>query len=216
MSRNAKLRPFRLTIVHPCVGRHAGMKKYIRTWMMEPLPAAIVAALVPPDVEKRFYDDRLEPVPYDEPTDLVALSVETYTARRAYQIASDYRRRGVPVVMGGFHATLRPDEVMQHCESIVLGEAEEIFPRVIDDYRHGRPEKIYSAPRRPVLGTGPARPVDLPREALPAHQPSSRPRAGAASSATSARSKRSSPQPKTTTRPTGWPRRSDASAGPRE
>jgi radical SAM superfamily enzyme YgiQ (UPF0313 family) len=152
MTRPARLRPFRLTIVHPCVGRRAGQKGYVRTWKMEPVPAAVVAALAPPGVEKRFHDDRIEPIPYDEPTDLVAISVETYTARRAYQIASEYRERGVPVVMGGFHATLCPEEVLRFSESVVIGEAEEVFARVIDDYRHGTPEKIYRAPRRPRLG----------------------------------------------------------------
>ena len=139
----ARRRPWRITIVHPCVGRFVGMRRYIRTWKMEPIPAAMIAALVPADVEKRFYDDRLEPIPFDEPTDLVAISVETYTARRAYQIASEYRRRGVPVVMGGFHATLCPAEVMQYSESIVIGEAESLLPEVIDDYRHGRPRRVY-------------------------------------------------------------------------
>ena len=148
----AKHRPFRLTIVHPCVGRHTGMKGYIRNWTMVPLPAAIIAALTPPEVDRRFHDDRLEPIPYDEPTDLVAMSVETYTARRAYQIASEYRKRGVPVVMGGFHATLCSDEVKRYCESIVIGEAEQLFPRVIDDYRHGRPEAVYRMEQRPALG----------------------------------------------------------------
>lgn len=147
----ARPKPFRLTLVHPCVGRYAGMKRYIRTWKMQPLPPASVAALVPPEVERKFYDDRLEPIPYDEPTDLVAISVETYTARRAYQIASEYRRRGVPVVMGGFHATLCPEEVARYCESIVIGEAEALFPRLIDDYRHGTPQKEYRAASRPSL-----------------------------------------------------------------
>ena len=145
-------RRFRLTLVHPCVGRYPGMKRYIRTWRMQPLPPAVIAALTPPEVEKRFYDDRLEEIPYDEPTDLVALSVETYTARRAYQIASEYRRRGVPVVLGGFHATLCPEEVSRFAESVVLGEAEDVFPEVIDDYRHGRPRKLYRAEGRPRLG----------------------------------------------------------------
>src|SRR5262249_14245526 len=94
----------RLTLVHPCIGRRRGQPS-IRTWQMEPLPPALIAGLTPPDVDLRFYDDRMEDVPFDEPTDLVALSVETYTAKRAYQIASEYRRRGVPVVMGGFHAS---------------------------------------------------------------------------------------------------------------
>ncbi|HSP99148.1 MAG TPA: radical SAM protein [Candidatus Dormibacteraeota bacterium] len=139
-----------MTLVHPCVGRRPG-QKYIRTWQMESLPAATLAGLTPRDVEVRFYDDRLETIPLDEPTDLVAISVETYTAKRAYQIASDYRRRGVPVVMGGFHAALCPDEVATYAESVVVGEAETLWPQVLDDARHGTLQKFYRAEGRPSL-----------------------------------------------------------------
>lgn len=159
--------PFRLTIVHPCVGRPLGMKRYIRTWQMECLPAAMIAALAPADVEKKFYDDRLEPIPFDEPTDLVAMSVETYTARRAYQIASEYRKRGVPVVMGGFHATLCPQEVGRFADSLVIGEAEGIFDRVVDDYRHGKPERVYQAAARPALRVAPDRSIFQGKRYLP-------------------------------------------------
>jgi radical SAM superfamily enzyme YgiQ (UPF0313 family) len=140
----------RLTIVHPCIGRRRG-ERYIRTWQMEPLAPATLAGLAPEDVEIRFYDDRMESVPFDERTDLVALSVETYTAKRAYQIASEYRRRGVPVVMGGFHPTLVPDEVARHAETIVVGEAESTWPRLIDDFRKGRMARVYRAASRPSL-----------------------------------------------------------------
>ena len=134
---------------------------------MEPISAAMIAALAPADIETKFYDDRLEPVPFDEPADLVAISVETYTAKRAYQIASEYRRRGVPVVMGGFHATLCPDEVMQYCESIVIGEAETIFPTLIDDYRHGRPDNVYRSSERPQLRVSPDRSIFEGKRYLP-------------------------------------------------
>jgi radical SAM superfamily enzyme YgiQ (UPF0313 family) len=145
-------RPLRLTIIHPCIGRRPG-QKYIRTWQMEPLPAATIAGLTPRGIAQiRFHDDRMEQIPFDEPADLVAISVETYTAKRAYQIASEYRRRGVPVVMGGFHATLCPQEVMEYAESVVVGEAEDVWPRVIDDYRHGTPQKLYESSGRPGLG----------------------------------------------------------------
>ena len=126
----------RLTLIHPCIGRRAG-QRYIRSWEMEPLPPATIAGLTPSDVDIRFYDDRMEKIPFDEPTDLVAISVETYTARRSYQIASEYRARGIPVVMGGFHASLCPDEVSQYAEAVVIGEAEETWPRLVDDFRHG-------------------------------------------------------------------------------
>ncbi|MCM2279810.1 MAG: B12-binding domain-containing radical SAM protein [Oligoflexia bacterium] len=143
-------KPFRLTLIHPCIGRREG-EKYIRLWQMEPLPPAVIAALTPKDVEVRFYDDRLEQVAYDEPTDLVAISIETYTAKRAYQIASEYRSRGIPVVLGGFHATLCPDEAARYAESVVIGEAERIWESVIDDYRHGTPKKFYQDLSRPTL-----------------------------------------------------------------
>lgn len=157
----------RLTIIHPCIGRKPG-QKYIGTWQMEPLPAATVAGLTPDDVDVRFYDDRMEKIPVDEPTDLVAISVETYTARRAYQIASDYRQRGVPVVMGGFHAMLCPEEVADYAEAVVIGEAEEIWPGLIDDARHGTLKKIYRAPKRPSLqGVKPDRSIFEGKRYLP-------------------------------------------------
>src|SRR2546430_15391552 len=140
----------RLTIIHPCIGRRPG-QSYIRTWQMEPLPAATLAGLTPKEVEIRFYDDRMEIIPFDEATDLVAMSVETYTAKRSYQIASEYRRRGVPVVMGGFHPTLVPDESSDYAESIVVGEAERLWPTVLDDFRNGRPRRMYKQPKRPPL-----------------------------------------------------------------
>lgn len=158
----------RLTLVHPCIGRRAGDRSYIRTWQMEPLPPALIAGITPRDVEVRFYDDRMEEIPFDEPTDLVALSVETYTARRAYQIASEYRQRGVPVVMGGFHASLCPDEVARHAESVVVGEAEALWPEVIDDYRHGRGRKLYRQEGRTNLtGANPDRRIFRGKRYLP-------------------------------------------------
>jgi len=162
---------FRLTLIHPCVGRRPGArKKYIRTWLMEPLPPAMLSALTPADVDQRFYDDRLDAIPYDEPTQLVAISVETYTARRAYQIASEYRRRGVPVVMGGFHATLCPEEVSRFCDSILIGEAETLFPRLLEDYRNGSPQAVYRADSRPaILSCTPNRAIFRGKHYLPIH-----------------------------------------------
>lgn len=166
--KNSSSSDFRITLVHPCVGRRMGMKGYINTWKMEPLPPAMLAALIPADIDTKFYDDRLEEIPYDEPTSLVAISVETYTAKRAYQIASEYRRRGVPVVMGGFHATLCPEEVSEYCETIVVGEAEEVFPQLIEDYREGTPKAFYkSMGQVRNLNTSPDRSIFKGKRYLP-------------------------------------------------
>jgi radical SAM superfamily enzyme YgiQ (UPF0313 family) len=137
---------------------------------MEPLAPATLAGLTPRDrdTEIRFYDDRTEPIPFDEPTDLAALSVETYTARRSYQIASEFRRRGVPVVMGGFHPTLVPDEAAEYAESIVLGEAEGLWPTVIEDFRNGRLRPEYRSAKRPSLsGLRPDRAIFAGKRYLP-------------------------------------------------
>lgn len=113
---------------------------------LEPLVFGILARLTPPDVEIKLYDDRIEDVPYDEPTDLVALTVETFTAKRAYQIAAHYRQRGVPVVMGGFHPTLLPDEASRHADAIVTGDAEAVWPQIVADARAGALKPLYHCP----------------------------------------------------------------------
>ncbi len=145
----------RLTLIHPAIGHRVGERPdrsdYIRTWQMEPLPIAALAAQTPKDVAITFYDDRVEPIGFDTPADLVAISIETYTARRAYEIASEFRRRRVPVVMGGFHATLLPQEVQNYAEAVVVGDAEGLWAEVIDDARHGRLQRVYRAGEWPDL-----------------------------------------------------------------
>lgn len=132
----------RITIVHPAIGKIPG-KKYIRAWQMEPLSVAQIAALMPKDIQLSFWDDRMENIPYDKPTDLIMISVETYTAKRAYQIASEYRKRNVKVVMGGFHTTLCPDEVIEFADTVVIGEAENIWNELITDFKDGKLKKRY-------------------------------------------------------------------------
>ena len=161
--------PLRLTIIHPCIGRRPG-QAYIRTWQMEPLPAATIAGLTPRGTATiRFYDDRMEDIPFDEPADLVANSLETYTAKPAYQIASEYRRRGVPVVMGGFHATLCPDEVGEYADSVVVGEAETVWADVIDDARAGTLQRVYrrTGGRPSLAGLRPDRSIFRGKRYLP-------------------------------------------------
>jgi radical SAM superfamily enzyme YgiQ (UPF0313 family) len=140
----------RLTLIYPSVGRKEG-RPYVRAWQMQPLSMAVLAGLTPPDIEVRFYDDRLETIPFDEPTDLVALSVETFTALRSYRIARRFRERGVPVVMGGYHVTLLPEEAQQEADAIVVGDAEPVWARLIDDAKHGRLEPVYDGRGRRSL-----------------------------------------------------------------
>jgi len=132
----------RVTYIQPKVGVKPG-EAYPETWKMEPLWAAALSALTPRDIERDFLDDRIESIRYDHATDLVAISVETYTARRAYQIAARFRERGVPVVLGGFHVTLRPDEAARHADTIVVGQAESLWSGLLHDLRRGQLQPRY-------------------------------------------------------------------------
>ena len=134
----------KITLIMPGVGRKPG-EKYVHSWNMEPLGLATLAALTPPDIQIKFVDDRCEHIPYDEPTDAVGINLETYSARRAYAIAARFRSRGVPVILGGYHPTLVPEEAMQHGDAIVQGEAETIWPQLIADLRAQRLQSLYRA-----------------------------------------------------------------------
>ena len=127
----------KVTFVLPAIGKKPG-ERYIGTWKMEPLTIAVLAALTPPDVETVLFDDRVELVDADAPTDLVAITVETYTARRAYELADRFRARGVPVVLGGYHVTLLPAEAAAHADAIVTGNAEAVWADVVADARARR------------------------------------------------------------------------------
>lgn len=110
---------------------------------MEPLTIARLKALTPPSCETEFFDDRIELIDYNTETDLVALTCEFYTARRVYYIASRFRERNIPTVIGGYHATLCPEEVARNSDSIVLGNAETVWEQILEDYRSGSMRKIY-------------------------------------------------------------------------
>lgn len=132
----------KLTFIHPAIG-HRNNESYLRSWQMEPLPIATLKGLTPQNIETRFYDDRLEKIPYDEATDAVLIPVETYTAKRAYQIASEYRKRNIPVIMGGFHVTLVPEEASRYADATMTGEAEGNWHELLDDLQHNTLKPLY-------------------------------------------------------------------------
>lgn len=102
---------------------------------MEPLSLAILAGMLPEGDQPVLVDERAEPVPLDAPTDLVAITADTFTARRAYQLADEWRARGVPVVLGGVHPTILPEEAAAHADAIVVGDAEPVWRQVVEDAR---------------------------------------------------------------------------------
>ena len=133
----------KITFILPAIGKKPG-EKYIGTWKMEPLTIAVLKALTPKEIETEFFDDRIELIDYNTNTDLVCITVETYTAKRSYAIAKRFRERGIPIVMGGYHVTLCPEEAAEHCHSIIIGNAETIWCQVLDDFKNRCLKKVYN------------------------------------------------------------------------
>ena len=147
----------KITLIKPNLGRREH-SLYVDSGRMEPLQLGVIAALTPPDVDVVLYDDRFEKIPYNEKTDLAAITVETFTARRAYEIADEFRSRGVPVILGGIHPTLCSEEAAEHADAIYLGDAEFRWHEVVADRRRGKLQPVYRAPS----GT--------PQPGVPAHR----------------------------------------------
>ncbi len=115
-----------------------------RVW--KPLSLMVLAGLTPPEEwEISIVDENLGPPDYAAMPrpDLVGITAFTSQANRAYEVAAHFRRLGVPVVMGGIHATMCLDEVMERVDSVVTGEAEGIWPQVLQDARHGNLKRRY-------------------------------------------------------------------------
>jgi radical SAM superfamily enzyme YgiQ (UPF0313 family) len=109
-----------------------------------PIGLMKVAALTSPDWRATIADEKIAKLDLNQDADLVGITAMTPTAKRAYQIADHFRRRGIKVVMGGMHASNMPEEALQHCDSVVMGEAEEIWPRVLSDFDRGSLQRIYT------------------------------------------------------------------------
>jgi radical SAM superfamily enzyme YgiQ (UPF0313 family) len=117
---------------------------------MAPLAMGILAARSG-EHEVAFFDERVESIPAELDADLVALSVETFTARKAYQMADRLRRQGKLVVMGGYHPSFLPDEALGHADAVVIGDAEGAWETLLDDAAQGQLRRIYRADALPGL-----------------------------------------------------------------
>ncbi|MBN2362111.1 MAG: B12-binding domain-containing radical SAM protein [Deltaproteobacteria bacterium] len=154
----------RLYLINPCnsgvslVNLKANALNKWRVW--KPLGLLHLAALTPPDWEIRVLDENTGIPDYGAlpAPDLVGLTAFTSQADRAYHLASQFRAAGVPVVMGGIHATMRPDEALAHVDAIVTEEAEEIWPQMLADARGRGLQRIYRGG-----------PVDLQRVPIARH-----------------------------------------------
>ena len=114
-----------------------------RVW--KPLSLMVLAGMTPPEWEISIVDENFGTPDYPAlpRPDLVGITAFTSQANRAYEVALHFRRLGVPVVMGGIHATMCLDEVMERADSVVTGEAESVWPQVLEDARQGCLKRRY-------------------------------------------------------------------------
>src|SRR5438093_9570460 len=117
----------------------------IKYSLSPPLGLATLAAHLALDDDAVIVDEHVEKLHTDDTPDLVVIQVYITNAYRAYRIADRYRARGVFVALGGLHVTALPDEAAAHADAIFLGPGEQTFPRFLDDFRVGRPLRMYQS-----------------------------------------------------------------------
>ena len=133
---------------------------YLNRALYSPLAGLLaVAATIPSDrYEVVLTDENIETVDFDLKADLVGISAMTAYVNRGYEIADAFRARGIPVVMGGVHPSFMPQETLKHADAVVIGEAELVIPKLLDDLERGEVRGVYRADRlHPMVG------VSMPR-----------------------------------------------------
>lgn len=120
---------------------------YFNRALYSPLAGLLaVAACIPHDeYEVVLTDENIESIDFDLKSDLVGISAMTSYVNRGYEIADQFRAKGIPVVMGGVHPSFMPDEALQHCDAVVIGEAELVIGKLLDDLKQGTMRGIYKS-----------------------------------------------------------------------
>jgi radical SAM superfamily enzyme YgiQ (UPF0313 family) len=129
----------RLLLVYPATHRLG----WVRRFQLPSLSLKQVAAATPPEWQVTLADEVHGEIPFDGKFDVVAITAMTHQALRAYEIADRFRERGVPVVLGGIHPTVLPDEALNHADAVVVGEAEPVWAGLLDDLLRGELKPLY-------------------------------------------------------------------------
>jgi len=135
----------------------SGVKKYPS--MVAAIP--IIAGATPKGVDIIIQDENIEEIDFDEKVDIVGITANTSLAPRAYEIADEFRSRDVKTVLGGIHFSMMPYEAIQHADAVVIGEAELIWPEVIEDAKNNGLKKFYSSSEKPDIDVQPLPRYDL-------------------------------------------------------
>jgi len=141
--------------------------KHQTEFHLPPHGPVVFAAALPEEVEVDFVDENLEEIDFEDPVDLVGISMMlTIQIKRGWEIADRYRAMGVKVIFGGIATMLHAEETMAHADAVFLGEAESRMEAVIDDFKNDRLQKTYNhlSEPPPIEIVGPARRDILKRD----------------------------------------------------
>ena len=155
----------RVILIAPAAKNYIWRKKRA-VFTLPPMALPLLAAITPPGVEVRLIDEAVEDVDLNLAADLVGLSSMTANSTRAYALADHFRSREIPVVMGGVHPSSIPEEALKHCDAVVIGEAETLWQRILEDAGAGRLQRTYQSSLPAGLENLPAPRWNL----LPAHK----------------------------------------------
>ena len=122
--------------------RNQGRSRFLRIPL---LTLDVIATLTPPDIEVDMVEEETAKIDFGKDYDLVGISCMTAAAPRAYELASVFRKKGTKVVLGGIHPTVMPQEAIRHCDSVVIGEAEGCWGKLIADFKENRLQKFYKS-----------------------------------------------------------------------
>jgi radical SAM superfamily enzyme YgiQ (UPF0313 family) len=147
-----------LLLVNPS-NLHKGLGN-IRSTAWPPLNLPYLAALTPDHYKIEVIDENIEPFKFQK-ADIVGITAYTSSVSRGYDIAQMYRKEGIPTVMGGIHVSMMPEEALNYCDAVVIGEAEDVWPKVLEDFEAGNLKRRYQGawidlahlpiPRRDIL-----------------------------------------------------------------
>ncbi len=118
-------------------------KLFINSYFKPNITVLTLAVLTPKKHIVHIIDDTVEEIRFDEEYDLIGITIMTPNAIRGYEIADEFRSRGKTVVIGGWHASILPDEAKQHADSVVIGEAENLWPKLLIDFSKDELKPFY-------------------------------------------------------------------------
>lgn len=136
------VKPLKIKLISPKMSLRP-MDSEFKRRMSPSLALVTIATLTPEPHSVCIEDENLKPVNYNDHPDLVGIAVNVDTAYRAFEISSKYRKKGIPVIFGGIHASSDPDHVAPYCDSVCIGEAENTWSEILEDVANNRLKKRY-------------------------------------------------------------------------